>query len=491
MELNYKSLIRASGLIFTVLGVAMILPFIVSIAYHEQIAGYAFLKTLLVSLTLGLIILWKVKPVHSVVKIRDGLLVVALCWILASLIGAMPYLLSGATPNFIDAFFESTSGFTTTGATLFTNVAALPKALLFWRSFTHWLGGLGILVFAISILPALGIGSQRIARNKTSGPTLEKSISIITDSTKHLYLLYIAFTILAIFFLKLGGLSFYDTVVHAFSSMGTGGLSNYSNGIAHFDTVYVQTIMTIFSLLASINFVMYHHLIRGNWKTCLQDAEFKAFLIILCSVIVLITLNLWSNGTYGNVQTAFKHAFFQSSSFMSTSSYASANYTLWPTFCQMLLFMLLFIGGCSASTCGSIKVIRVLVLIKLIARGLNKRLHPTAVVPVKVSGQTISSERISGITNFLLLYFAVFVISVIVISIDNLDMTTTISASAAALSNTGMGMGLIGPAGSFQVFSAPVRLYLSFLMLVGRLELFTIILLLTPSFWIPGRKIHL
>ncbi|MEG1584408.1 MAG: potassium transporter TrkG, partial [Anaerovorax sp.] len=347
------------------------------------------------------------------------------------------------------------------------------------------------LIFAISILPSLGIGGQKIIRGETPVPTLEKAELRLSDSAKILYLVYILFTILAIFFLKLGGLNFFDTITHAFSSMGTGGLFNYANGVAQFDTVYVQMVMTVFSLLASINFVMYHHLIHGHWRDCFEDAEFKAFFIILGSVILLLTLNLWINGTYESLATAFKHSFFQTSAFMSTASYASADYTLWPTFCQMLLFILLFIGGCSASTCGSIKVIRVLVFIKLIARGLNKRLHPTAVVSVKISGKTISAERISTTTNFLLLYFAIFVISVIIISLDNLDMTTTISASAAILSNTGMGMGLIGPSGSFEIFSAPIRLYLSFLMLVGRLELFAIIVLLTPSFWNPAKKIHL
>lgn len=491
MELNYKAITKVAGMVFTILGITMIFPFMVSLFYHETQVAFALLKTLIFSLIVGIVILWKVKPSATSLKIRDSFLIVALCWFLASLIGAFPYYLSDSVNHFIDAFFESTSGFTTTGVTILPDIALLPKGLIFWRSFTHWLGGMGILVFAISILPALGIGGQRIARAETPGPTLEKLSTRMSDSAKNLYIMYILLTIVAIILLKLGGLSFFDTLVHAFSSMGTGGLSSSLNGGTHFDSLYVETIVTIFSLLASINFFMYHHMIHGHWKDCLEDAEFKAFFIILGTVTLLITLNLWSTGTYDSFGSSFRHAFFQSSSFMSTSGYSSADFTLWPSFCQMALFLLLFIGGCSASTCGSIKVIRVLVFIKLIARGLNKRLHPTAVVPVKISGKTISSERISSITNFILLYFAIFIISTVIISLDNVDMVTTISASAAVLSNTGVGMGLVGPSGSFEIFSMPIRLYMSFLMLVGRLELFTIIVLLTPSFWNPRKQIHL
>lgn len=490
MSLNGITIIKISGIVTTLMGLIMVFPLFVSLAYQETHVAKGFLWTLVLCLAVGLGILFFFKTATdtSKLKIREGYLIVALCWLLACIIGSLPYIFSGTLKNFIDAFFESTSGFTTTGISILTDVTSLPKGLLFFRSFAHWLGGMGILIFAISILPALGIGGQRIAKAEAPGPTVEKVSTRMSDSAKILYLMYIVFTILAIILLKLSGLNFLDTFVHAFSSMGTGGLSTYTNGVAYFDSLYVETIVTIFSLLASVNFVLYSYLIKGHWKDVIHDAELKAFVAILVGVVVLITLNLWLTDTYTSLGSSFRHAFFQASAFMSTAGYYTANYSFWPVFSQSILFILLFIGGCSASTCGSIKVIRIVIFFKLIVRGILKRLHPSAVVPVKLSGRTIPADRISSITNFLLMYFAIFVVSAIVLSLDNHDLTTTISASAAALSNTGMGLGLVGPGGSFEIFSPIMRLYLSLVMLAGRLELFTIVLLLTPSFWKPYKN---
>lgn len=487
MSFNYQVMLKVYGTIITILSIGMIPPVIVSFIYGENHVAFAFIKVILPALIIGVLILFKTKTTSNSLKIRDSYLIVTTCWILASALGALPYLLSGTMTSFIDAFFESVSGFTTTGSTILDDLTDIPKGLLFWRSFSHWLGGMGILVLLISILPALGIGGQQIARAETPGPVMEKVSTRMSDSARMLYILYISLTIAEIILLKLGGLNFFDTFIHTFGSISTGGLSNYGNGIAHFDSLYIESVVIIFSILASVNFALYHLWARTGIRSVLKDSELRLFLMILGIASFFIILNLWLSGSYDSIGDAARYGIFQVSAFTSTSGYFTADYTLWPAFSQMILLTLMFIGGCSASTSGSIKVIRIAVLMKLIVRGLYKRLHPNAVYPVKLGDKTLSSDTVSSVTSFIILYFLVFAFSALVLSLDNYDMMTTISAAAGALSNTGMGFGLLGPENTYSIFSEPIRLYLSFLMIAGRLELFTLVLLLTPSYWNPDR----
>lgn len=461
----------------------MTLPLLTSYLYGEKEVSMAFFKAAFLALTAGLLIMYFIRPESNALKIRDGYLISALCWFVASAIGALPYVFSGVIPFYGDALFESVSGFTTTGATIIDNFSALPKGIQLWKSFSHWLGAMGILILAISLLPALGISGLKIASAEAPGPTVEKMSTKISDSARKLYVMYTSFTLIEILLLKLGGLNLFDSLVHTFSSIGTGGLSNYQSGVAHFDSLYVEFIIIFFSTVASINFVLYSHLFKGKWREFFKDNELRAFLMILIGASLLIALNLWLSGTYDSVGKSARHSVFQAAAFMSTSGYAIADYTLWPSFSQMILFCLMMIGGCSASTCGSIKVIRILILFKLIKRGMYKRLHPNAVVPVKIGSRTIPADMVSKVVSFIITYFTVFVISVLIISLENHDILTTVSAAASALSSTGMGMGLLGPEGNFGIFSLPTRLYMAVLMIAGRLELFTIIMLISPSFW--------
>ena len=327
-----------------------------------------------------------------------------------------------------------------------------------------------------------------MAKAETPGPTLEKMSTRMSDSARILYIMYLSFSVIEFILLFFGGLNTFDSFIHTFGSMSTGGLSNYRNGVAHFNSVYVESIIVIFSILSSINFVLYHHVLKGRWKDFIQDSELRIFLLITSGSIMLILLNLRLSGTYDSIGEALRYSFFQASAFISTSGYSTADYTLWPTFSQMILFTLMFIGGCSASTSGSIKVIRIAILFQLIKRGLYKRLHPNAVFPIKLGNKTVSSETVSSVTSFIILYFLIFIVSSLVLSIEGHDLVTTLSAAAGALSNTGLGLGLLGPDGTYSIFSSPIRLYLSLLMIAGRLELFTIILLLTPIFWDPSKQ---
>jgi trk system potassium uptake protein TrkH len=460
----------------------MLLPLLVAYIYGEKAVFFAFLKSIGISLPFGLLIVLSLKTDSPSLKIRDGYLIAAICWFIASAFGAFPYYFSGAIPTYLDAYFESVSGFTTTGATIIDDFSVMPRAIQLWRSFSHWLGAMGILILAISLLPALGIGGLRIASAEAPGPTVEKISTKISDSARKLYFMYISFSLIEVALLLIGGMDLFDSLIHTFSSLGTGGLSNYKDGISHFDSFYVEFVVIFFSAVASINFVLYSLLLRGKWKEFFKDSELRVFLSILAVACILISLNLWLSGTC-DLNLSWRNSLFQTTAFITTSGYAIADYTLWPSFSQMILFCLMLIGGCSASTCGSIKVIRIIIIFKLIVRGMYKRLHPNAVVPVKIGVRTISAETVSKVTSFTILYFTILVISTLLISLEGYDLLTTLSATVSSLSNTGLGMGLLGPSGNYEIFSLPTRLYMAVLMIAGRLELFTIIILLTPSFW--------
>lgn len=480
---NHKIIMKVTGAIMTLLGIAMVPPLFIAVADGENNLVFAFLLSMVPCLGIGLFLMIRSKPESTMLKIRDGYLIASGTWILVSLIGALPYVFSGVMPNMINAFFESVSGFTATGATVIDDLSAMPKALLFWRAFCHWLGGMGILVLAISLLPALGIGGYKLASAEAPGPTMEKMSGKMADSAKILYLIYVFFTLLEVALLYLGGMNLFDATLHTFSSISTSGLSNYSDGIAHFNSLYLELIIAVFSILGSINFVLYYHLIWRRWREFFADAELRAFLLILAGAIFVIMLNLKLSGTISAWGESLRFAIFQSTSFISTSGCSITDYTLWPSFSQMILLCLMFIGGCSASTSGSLKVVRFLILLKLARRGLYRFLHPNAVVPIKLGSKTIPSDTVVKVNGFTILFFTIFLLTALVVSFDNYDLITTLSASAAMLTNTGAGLSLLGPGDTFNIFSVFTRLFLSFVMIAGRLELFTFLLLFTPAFW--------
>jgi trk system potassium uptake protein TrkH len=305
----------------------------------------------------------------------------------------------------------------------------------------------------------------------------------ITDTAKKLYLIYVLLTAIEVLLLLVGGLSLLDALIHALGSMGMGSMSSYNSSIAQFSTPFIEFVVILFGFLASVNFVLYHHLLEGRWRAFFKDRELCTFVVILIVSFLLITVNLWFSGTYESAGESLRYASFQAAAFMTTSAYVTADYTLWPSFSQMLLLCLMLIGGCSASACGSMKVLRVMILFKLIVRGTYKRLHPNAVFPVKIGTKTISAETVSKVSSFTFVYFTILIFSCLVVSLENYDMLTTISAVIGSLSNTGLALGELGPTENFGIFSQPTRIYLSIVMIAGRLELFAIIMLLSPSFW--------
>lgn len=487
MVLNYRAIIKLIGIITVMLAGLMLPSLLVSFLYHEKEAMNAFIITIVPMFLIGGIIMLIVKADFNHLRIRDGFAIVALCWTLGSALGAIPFIISGYIPNFIDAFFETVSGFTTTGSSILTDIEVLPKGLLFWRSFTHWIGGMGIIVFAIALLPMLGISGQRIAKAETTGPTFGKLTPKLTDSSKILYTIYISMTIIQIILLMLGGMTLFDSFINTFGSVGTGGFSNYNISVAHYDSLYFEMIITLFMLLAGTNFTLYYYALRGNWKEFFSDSELRCYLIIFAAAVVLIALNLKFSGTYDTIGKSIRFSIFQSASIMTTTGYASADFDLWPTFSKMILFLLMFIGACSCSTAGGIKVIRILLLFKHLRRGIAVRLHPRAVIAIKINGKSIPADTVSAVANFIFLYFGIFFIGTLLLSLENYDLETTASAVAACLGNIGPGFHLIGPVLNYSLFSDAATFMLAILMLAGRLELFTIILLFTRQFWNPDK----
>lgn len=482
MGINYKGSIRIFGIILMLLGFSMTLPVIVSFAYHELECTKALTMVFIPCLLVGFLILRYVNPKSYKLSVHDGTFIVSFSWILCSLIGCLPFIISGSIPNFIDAFFETSSGFTTTGATILDDIEAMPKTMLFWRSFTHWLGGMGILQFTIALLPVLGLTGQQIATAEVPGPTLSKITPKLSDTAKYLYTLYFSFTIIETILLMFGGMSLFDALCHSFSTMGTGGFSNYNNSIAHFDSFYIEFVIMIFMFLAAMNFNLFFMTIRNGIKSIFKDGEWKTFTLIIFVSTIAIAINLNLTNQYDFFE-AFRVAAFQDISIITTTGFTSADYGLWPYFAQMSLFLLLFVGGCTSSTSGGIKCMRIMVLFKLAKRNLAIRLHPNAVIQVRVNDKQLSKDTVSNITDFVFAYLGLGLILGFLISFDGHDFSTTISSVFTCLGNTGPGFVGLGPTFNFNIFSDASKLIFTFAMFAGRLEIFTLLMLLSRRFW--------
>ena len=484
MDLNLRMLIRIGGILFLVMGCTMFLPIAVGLYYKEIASACAFLYVAIPSLLAGLLILKLVHTKNKSMKIRDGILVVSLSWFFCALLGCLPFIISGSIPHPIDAFFETCSGFSTTGFSIIDNVEILPKSTLFWRSFTHWLGGMGILVFAVALLPALGISGQTIASFEAPGPILSKLTPKMSDTARMLYILYFSFTILETILLMLGGMSLFDAVCHSFSTLGTGGFGNYNNSIAHFDSPYIDGVISLFMFMSSINFNLYFILFTKGLFSMFRDEELRLYTGVTVTTISLIVISLSFSGGM-RIFKAIRYAVFQLMSLLSTTGFKTYDYSLWPTFAQMLLLLVFFIGGCSSSTGGGIKAIRILVLLKLVKRSIALRLHPRAVINVKINGELATTDTVSNIANFLFLYITLILMGAFAVSFDGYDIMTNFSVAASCLGNIGQGFGELTSASSLDFFSYPSKLILSFLMIAGRLEVFPLFMLFSKKFWKP------
>ncbi len=480
---NYKLIARILGFLLLIVGVAMIPAIICAHVYDEFKSFQALLITASQCLLWGAILVIAMRSERSKFRTREGYMVVASCWVIASLIGSFPYLLSGFAPNFWDALFESTAGFTTTGCTAF-NYDTMPNSLILWKATSNWLGGMGILVFVISILPALGINGQFIARAEAPGPVLEKMSVRMSDTAKILYLSYFSLSIIEFLLLLFGSdMPAFDALINTMGSISTGGVGIHSDGIMHYDSLFVEIVIIVFTYLASINFLLYHYAASGKWRYVLKDIELRYFTGLIAGGTLICTLAQFFSGTAPSLGNAFRTSLFQITSFCTTSGYVGSDYCSWPAICSALFVLLMFIGGCAASTSGSVKVIRVMTLMKLVRRAFKKKLHPRQVVAIKVGEKATPVHVVSEITVFILLYAMVFLVGSLLLALQNLDLETTLSTTLGMLSNTGLGLGEGANVGNYSMFSNGLKPVLCMLMIIGRLEMFPIIVLFTRNFW--------
>ena len=458
--------------------VLLVLPLITAVIYGESIVPFLIPIVLLVAV--GLITGMK-KPKNASLFARDGLAVVALVWVFMSAFGALPFVISGDIPNYIDAFFETVSGFTTTGSTILTNVEALTYSGLFWRSFTHWVGGMGVLVFVMAILPMNDGHGMHVLRAEMPGPTASKLVSRMSDTAKILYVIYLVMTVVEILFLLLGGMPLLDSCIHAFGSAGTGGFSLKNLSIGHYDSVYFDVVIGIFILLFGVNFNLYYFLLIRRFRDVFRSEELRAYLGIVAVSVIAIAANIAH--MYGSFASGLRYSFFQVASIITTTGYGTTDFNTWPAFSKTILVILMFVGACAGSTGGGIKVSRLVMLVKAAYYDMRKMLHPNSVVIVRFEDKVVPEKNVRSVQMYLTVYVMVFTLSCLLLSIDGFDLVTTFTAVAACFNNIGPGLEVVGPMGNFAAFSPWAKILLSFDMLAGRLELFPMLLLFAPSIW--------
>ncbi|MBQ8564015.1 MAG: TrkH family potassium uptake protein [Firmicutes bacterium] len=490
MSHRLRDTILIQGYILLVMAAAMLVPCGIGFYQGEDEAATAFALTLIGCFFFGSYIVMYWKPSPARVKARDGFLVVSVSWLVASAAGAIPMYASGAIPSFIDAFFESCSGFTTTGSSILSDVEALPDSVLIWRSFTHWLGGMGILVFVMALLPSLGISGQNVANAETPGPTKDKVTARFSETARDLYFIYIIMTIIETVLLVIGGLSWFDALIHTFGSVGTGGFSNYNSSVGHFHNPFAEWVIIIFMFLSGVNFNLYYLTGRNGLKTLVKDDEFRFYggVIALFSGLIFVCRSF--TGGFAGFQALgeiFRDTVFQVVTIITTTGYMTDDYDIWPTFAKMLLFTLFFIGGCASSTGGGLKCIRILVAIKLVSRGISLKLHPRRIANVTVNRRELNNDVVINITNFIFTYMLVLGAGFLLISLNGFDFISSFSAAATCLGNIGPGFNLFGPTMNFSIMSGFSKLVCSFLMLIGRLELFTMLVLFSRHYWNPNK----
>ena len=415
--------------------------------------------------------------------IKDGFVAVSLAWVIASVVGAMPYWLHGTVPTFTDAFFESVSGFTTTGASVLSDIEANPRGILFWRSLTHWLGGMGIIVLGLAILPFLGVGGMELFKAEVPGPSQEKMTPRIQRTALYLWGVYALMTVAQSALLMLGGMSLFDALVHTFGTVATGGFSTLNKSLGQYNSAYFDWVVTVFMFLAGANFVLHYQFLRGNRKSFLKNEEFRVYGGIVLFSVVTICADLLFRGVCSSPVEALRYGAFQVVSVMTTTGYVTADFELWPSYSQMLLFFLMFAGGCAGSTGGGMKVLRLVVLWRHMRGELQSLLHPQAIVHIKVGGKAVRENIISSVTSFFILYLAVFIGGTFIMTMLGLDPVSALSGVAATLGNVGPALGALGPLDNYSAVPQAGKWVFSALMLMGRLELYTVALLFLPETW--------
>lgn len=478
--MKFRIVFRIIGFLLLFLAIALLLPMAVSLIYGEA-EWIAFLQSSAICALVGSFG-FLIKSGKDDVRPKEGFAVVTFGWIALSAFGALPYFISGEIPSYTDAFFETISGFTTTGASILNDIERLSNGMLFWRNLTNWLGGMGIIVLTIAILPFLGVGGMQLFKAESPGPTAERLKPRVTETAKLLWLVYAGFTSIIIILLLLGGMSLFDSVCHAFSTIATAGHSPKNASIGHYGSYYIDFVIIFFMGVAAINFSLHYRLLTGNYKAFFKNKEMQfLFLIVLIASLIIIADQYFN--TSKAIIDIIDHTLFQVFAIISTTGLGNSDYELWPAISQKVILVILFIGGSAGSTSGGIKVIRLLIILKFILSEISRMLHPNAIVNVRIGEQVIDRNIILNIAGFFMMFCLLAVFGTLAISMMGFDLITSFTAVITTLNNVGPGFGLIGPTDNYSIMPVAGKWLLSFFMLVGRLEIFTVLILLAPNFW--------
>lgn len=477
--MNGKMTTYIIGRMLGVEGLVLLIPALVSVIYGED--GWKAFGITSIILVGFYLVFGRKKPEDTKIYGKDGFVIIASAWILWSIFGAIPFWISGTIPSYIDALFETVSGFTTTGSTILTDIASLPKGMNFWRCLTHWIGGMGVLVFVMVIVSLEDNNSMHLMRAEVPGPETDKLVPKARETAKILYSMYFVLTVAQVIFLLLGGMDLYDSVIHAFSTAGTGGFNNRNNSVAYYDSAYIDGVITVFMILFGINFNMYYFLLLKKVKAVFKNEEVRAYLGIILAATVAITINILH--IYETPLKAFRYAVFQVASVITTTGFATADYNVWPEFSKCILLLIMVVGACAGSTGGGMKVSRILIALKSIKREMKRLLHPKSVSIVKVNGKKVAAETLQGVYMYFVAYIAIFIVSVLLISLNNFDFATSFSGVLTTMNNVGPGIAAVGPIENFSAFSDFSKIVFSLDMLIGRLEIFPFLVLFSPDLW--------
>lgn len=501
MVLNLKAVARTLGALVGFLGVALLVPMLVGLGYGEA-SWWSFGAAGLLAMGVGGAAWRFLDDEDAELRMREGFAIVALAWLVLSLLGALPFVWGGVLDSYTDAFFETMSGFTTTGATILGGAAtpaieSLPNAFLFWRSLTHWLGGMGIIVLTLAILPILGVGGMQLYKAEVPGPTADKLTPRVRETAKRLWLIYVGFTAVQVLLL-LPAMSFFDAVNHAFATMATGGFSTENGSVGQYGSGYIDGVITVFMFLAGVNFALHYRLLRGQAVTVFRDTEFRVYVGITLVAVLFITLATWEPllgwlpnddpasaafAGYGSLLEALRYGAFQAVAILTTTGFGTADYEIWPPLAVVVVFLLFFVGGMAGSTGGGIKVIRQVLLFKNSYKEIKQLVHPQALLPIRLNGTVVSNEVMRNVLSFIVLYFGLLGVGTFVMAGLGLDLQTAFSAAMSSIGNVGPAFGTLGPTENYAHLPALGKWVLSLLMMAGRLEIFTVLILLSPAFW--------
>lgn len=485
--MRWKYVLHIIGALIACIGMTMVLPLAWGV-YYDDGTAMPLALSMLITIATGVLMFFiyrdpETSKASSVMTHREGMAIVALGWFAAGAFGGLPFYLGGTFETVVDCVFESLSGFSTTGSSVLSNIEAVPRGLLFWRSLTHWLGGMGIIVLSLAILPFLGVGGMQLYKAEVPGPIPDKLKPRIKDTAMTLWKVYVLFSVIETILLMFGGMDFFDALCHTFGTMATGGFSTKNTSVAAFDSAYIDYVITIFMLIAGVNFTLHYLLLKWRPSVMIKDPEFRVFAVMVVVFTAIITTACYLGGNYDSVADSVRYTSFQVAAILTTTGFATADYELWPGITQAILLFCMFVGGCAGSTGGGMKVMRIMLLVKHSYKELFRLIHPRSVNRVKMGKTVVQDDVLSGVWGFFILWIGLFVLAAFVVAGTGVDVVTSFAASLACIGNIGPGIGGVGPTENFAWLPDTAKWVLTFCMVLGRLEIYTVIILFVPEFW--------